>query len=228
VFIDCGSHDGCSIRKFRDTIDKECQYELYSFEANPNLKKYYENLENKQTHYNKAVWIYDGQIDFHVLGRTGAGTLSEVKNDHNLKKNLYYKTMWEHCPNEKYHPILTLNKLPIAKLHSQLNPEKKQVECVDLAGWVKNNFKKDDYIILKMDVEGAEYEILEKFFDDGIIKYVNEIFIELHNTRCGKTEADDSLLLNKLNEEGIKCDITWDAMHKPYLKEKECEESVEK
>jgi len=173
------------------------------------------------------------QIDFHVLGSTGAGTLSEIKKDHNLKKNLYYKAMWDSCPNEnfqtyffKHHPTLTLDKLPLAKLHSRLNPEEKQVECVDLAGWIKNNFKKDDHIILKMDIEGAEYEILEKFFNEGTIKYVNEIFIELHNTRCGKTEADDRLLIKKLREEGVKCDITWDAMHKPYLKENECEEFV--
>ena len=35
IFIDCGSHDGCSIRKFRDLYDKKEEYEIY------NLYEYY-------------------------------------------------------------------------------------------------------------------------------------------------------------------------------------------
>ena len=196
MFIDCGSHDGCSIRKFRDTIDKESQYELYSFEPNPYFKKYYENPEDKQTHYNKAVWIYDGQVDFYVAGMTGGSTLEATKNKHNTKKFKQVKYN-HHYPRE--------NRI-----------EKEKVDCVDLSGWIKNNFKKDDHIILKMDIEGAEYKVLEKLFNDNAIKYVNEIFVELHNARCGRTEADDSLLLKKINEEGIKYDTSWDALHKPY------------
>lgn len=187
IFIDCGSHDGCSIRKFRDTTDKGRQYEIYSFEPNSNLKKYYEELEDKQTHYDKAVWIYDGRVDFYVIGSTGGSTLEKTKNEHNSRK--------------------------------VGQPEKREVKCVDLAEWIKNNFKKEDFIILKMDIEGAEYEILEKFLNNDVIKYVNKIYIEFHNIRCGRTKADDSLLVEKLSKEGIKCDTTWDAMHKPYLKE---------
>jgi FkbM family methyltransferase len=34
------------------------------------------------------------------------------------------------------------------------------VQALDLSKWIMDNFEKTDYIILKMDVEGAEYDIL--------------------------------------------------------------------
>ena len=41
-----------------------------------------------------------------------------------------------------------------------------KVPCIDLDSFI-NSFDKDDYIILKLDVEGAEYEILNKLIDTG-------------------------------------------------------------
>tara|TARA_Y100000361_G_scaffold126132_1_gene119945 strand:+ start:317 stop:1165 length:849 start_codon:yes stop_codon:yes gene_type:complete len=258
IFIDCGSHDGCSIRKFRDLIDKEERYEIFSFEANPKLQSHYKDLSVKHSHYNKAVWINNGNIDFHILGKFGAGTLSELKKDNLLKKNLRQKALWtdfslnwsrdenllnvlyqrwirvsksfspdgDIIPNWMSYRDSVLRQLSLARIGSETNLETVQVESVDLSEWIKNNFKKEDYIILKLDVEGAEYEILEKFFDVGAIEYINEVFIEFHNERCGKAEEDDLLLINRIEKEGIKCDTSWDAMHPPYLIESECEEEI--
>ena len=228
VFIDCGSHDGCSIRKFRSLIDKEKRYELFSFEANPNLEKYYNNLEPKQTHHNKAVWIDDGYRDFYILGSCGAGTLNEAKKNQLERKNLSKKDIWRNFSRGVSNPNDRLEKLAIAKLHSKLDLEKIEVETIDLPKWIKNNFKKDDYIILKLDVEGAEYEIIKKLFEVEAIEYINEIFIEFHNERCGKTREDDRLLLDQIKAKGIEYDMHWDAMHHPYLIERECEEQQER
>jgi len=34
------------------------------------------------------------------------------------------------------------------------------VKTIDLAQFIINNFKKDDYIIIKLNIEGAEYEVI--------------------------------------------------------------------
>jgi FkbM family methyltransferase len=64
------------------------------------------------------------------------------------------------------------------------------VPCIDFSNWVKNNCSVDDYIILKMDIEGAEYAVLEKMVDDGTLAYIDKLFIEWH---CAKTGGDISI-----------------------------------
>ena len=36
----------------------------------------------------------------------------------------------------------------------------KGVECIDLSEFIINNFSKEDYIILKMDIEGSEVDVI--------------------------------------------------------------------
>lgn len=58
------------------------------------------------------------------------------------------------------------------------NPIK--VKTIDFSKWIANNFSKDDYIILKMDIEGAEYEVIPKMLEDRTFDYINELWIEWH------------------------------------------------
>jgi len=54
------------------------------------------------------------------------------------------------------------------------------VECIDFSRWVLDNFKEDDHIIVKMDIEGAEFRVLVKMIHDGSINYINELYVEWH------------------------------------------------
>lgn len=64
------------------------------------------------------------------------------------------------------------------------------IPCVDLSSWIKNTFTEDDYVILKLDIEGAEYEVLNKMINDGSIKLINELWGEWHE--------------NSINDDNIK------------------------
>ena len=55
-----------------------------------------------------------------------------------------------------------------------------RVSCIDFGKWLKSNFSKDDYIVLKLNIEGAEYEVLKSMVKDGSIDYLNELYVELH------------------------------------------------
>ena len=54
------------------------------------------------------------------------------------------------------------------------------VSCIDFSKFIKDNFKLLDYIIVKMDIEGAEYKVIEKMLEDKTFEYIDEFYIEFH------------------------------------------------
>jgi hypothetical protein len=50
------------------------------------------------------------------------------------------------------------------------------------------NLSENDYVILKMDIEGAEYDTLEKIITDGRLKFINKLYIEWHSTMFSEPE----------------------------------------
>jgi FkbM family methyltransferase len=54
------------------------------------------------------------------------------------------------------------------------------IPCVDLSSWIKQTFTKDNYVILKLDIEGAEYEVLNKMIEDNTIGLIKEFWGEWH------------------------------------------------
>ena len=88
-----------------------------------------------------------------------------------------------------------------------------EVETIDLSKWIMDNFTKDDYIILKMDIEGAEYEVLTKMIDEGSIKYINKLYVEFHGLRVFKTREDTKKIRTAIRELGIPI-YNWDATRK--------------
>ena len=71
----------------------------------------------------------------------------------------------------------------IYKTKASKRSKKQTIETIDLGHWIKENFNEDDYVVLKLDIEGAEYDVLEHMIEDGSIKYVNKLLIEWH---CAK------------------------------------------
>jgi FkbM family methyltransferase len=85
------------------------------------------------------------------------------------------------------------------------------VESIDISEFIINNFSKEDYIVFKIDIEGAEYKVIDKMYKDGTLSYINEFYGELHGPKKGYTEKDNVELLDKLNEFGLMM-YNWDAI----------------
>lgn len=83
------------------------------------------------------------------------------------------------------------------KVTGRLDSKPKQVPCVDLDRIIRQ-FKPEDYIILKIDIEGAEYELLEYLLSKDTFELVDKLYIEFHTRKVHKTEEDDKKLLLKL------------------------------
>jgi len=60
------------------------------------------------------------------------------------------------------------------------NQTKVTVNCVDIARIIKQYSPKDN-IIVKMDVEGAEYDLLQDFIRKDAIKLIDYVAIEFHS-----------------------------------------------
>ena len=65
------------------------------------------------------------------------------------------------------------------------------IPSINLAEFIKEKKSTYDYIILKLDVEGAEYEIFNHLIDEGIMPLVNEFHGEFHPGKIDKPGLKD-------------------------------------
>jgi len=74
-----------------------------------------------------------------------------------------------------------------------------EVECFDFSEWVKQF--KDDYLLVKMDIEGAEFTVLEKMLKDETAGYMDKILCEFHPNKVRDFTTDDKIsLIDRLNK----------------------------
>jgi len=74
------------------------------------------------------------------------------------------------------------------------------VKTIDLSKWIRKNLRKKDNIILKMDIEGAEYEVFKKMIKDKTIMFIDRAYIEWHYDRIGMDKEDHDKLLSELEK----------------------------
>jgi len=54
------------------------------------------------------------------------------------------------------------------------------VKAIDLAAWLKKNFIESDFVLMKMDIEGAEFKIIPKLIDTEAYKLIDTLLLECH------------------------------------------------
>jgi len=55
-----------------------------------------------------------------------------------------------------------------------------KVPCINFSNWISKRFKPKDHIVLKMNIEGAEYEVLENMLHNGVLAWINVLYISFH------------------------------------------------
>lgn len=135
---------------------------------------------------NKAVWIDDCQRTFYKFWIDGGSSLSKVRAD----------ILEAGKPN--YYPR-----------------EEIIVDCFDIDKFIKDNFNPSDFIILKMDIEGAEYDVLPHMIKEGSIKYINHLWIEWHGHRLNIPHQQTVDLFYMIRSYGVNIS-EWDAMDVKY------------
>ena len=181
LFVDCGGHDGCSIRRFMTEFDPKGRFDMVTFEPNEAFGRYYSDFPRHRL-IQAAVYDRDQTLEFFLDREDGDG--STIFKDKLTAANGGYGSL------DKEHPI--------------------RVKPIDLSEWLLQNTKPSDYVILKLDVEGAEYDILEKMFCDHSIDRVAHLFVEWHWSRVGVTNHRHAHVIQTLRQLHVHF-ADWDA-----------------
>lgn len=167
IFLDGGTHfgQGLKIIARKEKIDKTWKVftwepNPYTFEDNINTPSRFEQFNI--TFYNSALSTNDDTVEFLVLKqihkhtkelvKTGQGsTLLGVKDFSNEQRK----------QNQIYEQV--------------------KVNCINLVDWIRNNTDQLDQIIIKLDIEGSEYPVLEKLIKSDQIYKIKKIYVEWHH-----------------------------------------------
>ncbi|GAI40028.1 unnamed protein product [marine sediment metagenome] len=178
IFIDCGAHCGCSMKQFQKTIGSSAgkDYEIHSFECNPEFAPLWVNASEA----NSNVHFHNAAV------WTNNGTMDFflcTVSTHDGSSLLKEKKTGE------------INKTaPVT------------VETVDLNAWLRENALETDEIILKLDIEGAEYAVLEHLFNEGSLQWVNRLLIEWHWHKVGISKQEHDRVVSLVYEAGVSLD----------------------
>lgn len=168
VFIDLGSFRGDIIRKFMSSPLYRPDFEIHAFEANPLFKE-------------AQFAFYPANV---IIHREAVGPDDgEVDIFVNRDKRLDVQG----------------TSIFGGKITGDLDPERPiKVPCINFGAWLRNNFSPDDNILVKCNIEGAEYPLFDAMLADGSITYIKRLFLRLHWRKIGMLEEDNTLFLQRL------------------------------
>lgn len=165
IFIDCGTHLFQGFCDFAEKYNVDETWECFSFEANPNTfemsqenyKTLTENWKLNLKHFNKAVSNKECKIKVNC-SKDSLGYVSQGSNildnppiyDKQWKSDFYYSE------NEYY------------------------VDSVDFSKFLFDVASTDDFVLVKMDIEGAEFDVIESIIETGAYKLINDFYCEFH------------------------------------------------
>lgn len=153
--------------------------EVYVFEPNPIFHDSYNN-----SGYNlikKAIWTKNGHMPFYI-------SKDENQVASSLLKEKLCKVDSKKIPYWHDQPI--------------------EVECIDFSKWI-SQFNELNNIILKLDIEGSEYDVLWKMIKDGSINRVNKLYVEFHSDTIFSKKKEENELIAALRSYGIE-PLEWD------------------
>ncbi|XP_077213468.1 uncharacterized protein LOC143848409 [Tasmannia lanceolata] len=61
-----------------------------------------------------------------------------------------------------------------------------RIRGFDFANWLKSAVSKRDFVVMKMDIEGTEFDLIPRLFETGAICLIDELFLECHYNRWQK------------------------------------------
>ena len=179
LFIDCGTNLGQGLKKFHKKFNllNNKEWLIYCFEPNSEIKQevIFPNTNNI-IFENKAIWIEDKLLEFRKQGHNkdnliGLGSKLECVEKIKNPSNCYYK-------------IDLVQGINFSNFLKELN----------------NKYPKAD-IYVKMDIEGAEFEVINHLITEKTIKYIKELYCECHGRfKFDISEHKNPEIIIKINE----------------------------
>lgn len=177
IFIDCGYNEGQSTKKFREMLGSDFEY--FAFEANPYLYEMFKDVNPFSKIENKAVWVENTILPFYVVSVDRHGNKDFRTGASTLIES---KSEWNMSVHKEQQVV--------------------DIETIDFSEFIEKNFTMNDLIIVKLDVEGAEYNILQKLLDSDIIHYINDLYVEFHDQKVKGFSKEN--IIEQLSKTNVK------------------------
>lgn len=162
VFLDLGTHHGQGLSEFVQRFNMGPEWIIHTFEANPVTYEIY-----MKNFYQKIPWVIPHNVA--VSDHYGMLTLNQELAGDNIDHGMASSVI----EIEKWNPFNMRD--------DGFFRRKKTVPSIDLSNFISENFDRDDNIVVKMDVEGSEFAILQKMIQDDTISYVKLLSVEWHS-----------------------------------------------
>jgi FkbM family methyltransferase len=183
IVLDCGSHLGESIKKFKSILPDADQFEYYMFEPNTYLfNTILETPEfNECKKYNVAVSNKKEKVKLWGC----------LKNKQSVGSTLQKsKATWDNIEENDY----------------------LEIDSINLAEFIKEQFSRDDFIILKLDIEGAEYDVLPELIRTDVIGYIDKLYCEFHSCWMSREFIEkEQQIIKSLKDINLEISY-WDAL----------------
>uniref|UniRef100_A0A6C0JWY7 Methyltransferase n=1 Tax=viral metagenome TaxID=1070528 RepID=A0A6C0JWY7_9ZZZZ len=82
-----------------------------------------------------------------------------------------------------------------------------RVKCFDVRMFLREFFFKSDHIVVRMNIAGAEYQLLEHLIQHDIIDYIDELYISFHSKNFDNKQdilRRESKILDTLIQKNVK------------------------
>lgn len=185
IFLDVGAHHGESVCRFFQGVGAKeyWTWKVYCFEANPAC--FAELLKNHGKVRN---------ISFHNVAVTG-----------NLPEGVTTRDLYI---GEKHSG--EGSTLVAGKKTGRIDYEHPvQVNALPLTVFVQEALLPTDYVVMKLNIEGGEYEIMQHILDEGIVNRFDQMYIQTHKHKLDLSEyqeyADlETQFIEEAQREGVQ------------------------
>lgn len=177
IFIDGGARIGETVDVFLNKREDLKGCDVYLFECNPN-------------HIDTLKTLSETNKDYNFIVKNEAIWIEDKIMDFFISTDIWGDLGCTLDPSKR--ELLDLS-----------NPLK--VNAINFSNFLQS-FDKNDYLIVKLDIEGAEYEVIENILNTGAINVINELYIEWHDHFFDKSSV---LLKESLSNYNIMINHNW-------------------
>jgi FkbM family methyltransferase len=153
-----GAASGHDINRFLRKTPNSETWTIYGFE--PSLDQFL-HLEHRFRNYKNVHCVNAAATTFDGTAR------------------LYECRPFDHPPWERNHQ----NGRSINPLKGNVISQFKEVEAIDIAKWLKDSIQRDSFNIMVIDIEGAEYDVIDHLKENDMLSWIDELYIEFHGEK---------------------------------------------
>jgi len=184
VILDLGANDGQSfniiMQQFGKAKVRPSQIKAFLWEMNPKFPKSIEGFIRRHpgvdaTLYKAAASNRDGNVTAFIDVRALEYSKSGAAYD-SVGSSLFDRTH-EQMKGKAWADLQKKGKSWI---------EEKKVCVMDFTRWAHGNLRPDHNVFMKIDIEGAEFEVLQQLIDSKAAKLIDTIGIEWHGMKMRK------------------------------------------